>query len=831
MKTNKILIIVIICTTALFGCTKKQTESILISENASQQEVLAAKEIRRYVYQRTGELLEISKENSENVRFILKTDTLLANEEFKLKTDKGKVVISGGSDLAKLYGAYEFAEQLGIRFYLHGDVVPDKQIPFVVSVLDIHKKPAFKLRGILPFHDFPEGPDWWDEADYKTVFYQLVKMKMNFAGFHTYPEQNQHEELWYRAEPLVWIGDKKDVKADGTVLNSYPMLHFTTGNSAWGYRKKPTSEFTGGAAQIFEKDDFGLSYMDKVSAWPHTHFENLNIANESGKFFNNVFSFAKKLDIKICVGTEAPLTIPNQVKENYSIEKKTEEVTRRMYEGMFNRIQKTYPADYYWLWTPESWTWHADKVSDKQVENTLRDIQIAHEVLKDMGNPMQLASCGWVLGPPKDRTQFDRDLPKDMPFSCINRGQGYSPVDKSFAMLKGRPKWSIPWVEDDPDMISAQLWVGRLRKDALDSYKYGCDGLMGIHWRTKVLAPNFSALAKAAWEADDWQNNTDERRELPAMDFYRDFVKSEFGTTDDFLTKLFVNLDGKGVAWGEGMYGDAPLKATDWDQGPGAIGSARRDSLENKRKFLPVYDFISELESYKEKLKGAGNLDRLDYWVNTFKFNKSLVELGVLKLELDSLISTIHNVSPENQKRMVKEVAVPKRIILAQKWNEAMTYLLQKTSTKGDMGIIANMEMHNLNLMEFLSKHDKKLEKVLGEKLPSAAFPAKDYTGKSRIIVTAAPSVLYKGDSINLKVRVLSEHKEIAARMFFRPLGEKGYSTIDLAKVGRNVFEVIIDENLAATDFEYYFEVQAGNDKVAYPATAKEINQSIVIMN
>ena len=59
-------------------------------------------------------------------------------------------------------------------------------------------------------------------------------------------------------------------------------------------------------------------------------------------------------------------------------------------------------------------------------------------------------------------------------------------------------------MEDDPDMISAQLWVGRLRKDALDAYRYGCDGLFGIHWRTRILGPNVSALAKAAWTCDEW---------------------------------------------------------------------------------------------------------------------------------------------------------------------------------------------------------------------------------------------------------------------------------------------------------------------------------------
>ena len=29
---------------------------------------------------------------------------------------------------------------------------------------------------------------------------------------------------------------------------------------------------------------------------------------------------------------------------------------------------------------------------------------------------------------------------------------------------------------------------------------------MGIHWRTRILGPNVSALAKAAWEQGEWAN-------------------------------------------------------------------------------------------------------------------------------------------------------------------------------------------------------------------------------------------------------------------------------------------------------------------------------------
>ena len=86
-----------------------------------------------------------------------------------------------------------------------------------------------------------------------------------------------------------------------------------------------------------------------------------------------------------------------------------------------------------------------------------------------------MATCGWVLGPPSDRTLFDRVLPKETAVSCINREVGKAPVDPMFARIDGRSKWAIPWLEDDPALTSPQLWAGRMRKDAVDALAYGDD--------------------------------------------------------------------------------------------------------------------------------------------------------------------------------------------------------------------------------------------------------------------------------------------------------------------------------------------------------------------
>ena len=74
----------------------------------------------------------------------------LGKQQYQLKTTKSSdtqshklLRITGGSDLAVLYGAYRLAEELGIRFYLHGDIVPDEKIDFSLPELDEVARTSF----------------------------------------------------------------------------------------------------------------------------------------------------------------------------------------------------------------------------------------------------------------------------------------------------------------------------------------------------------------------------------------------------------------------------------------------------------------------------------------------------------------------------------------------------------------------------------------------------------------------------------------------------------------------------------------------------------------
>lgn len=540
---------------------------IVCAGDGSPLEQFAAREVRRYVYLRTGRLLSIEPvpgdlrgkgdcivvaRKDRGLAKALAADAQpplagLAPQQYLLKTlqarGRSHVLVSGGDDLGTLYAAYRLAEHLGARFYLHGDVLPDRPAPARLPALDEVGQPLFALRGIQPFHDFPEGPDWWNRDDYLAMISQLPKLRMNFFGLHTYPENRPC------AEPTVWIGAPGDIAAGSQVKFSYPSSYQNTLRGNWGYQAKKTSQFACGGAQLFERDGFGAEMMWGHVPYPKTPEDCNDVFARAADLLRPAFEHAHRLGVQTCVGTETPLIVPKRVAERLKAQNQSATnlaVITELYEGIFRRCAQAYPLDYYWFWTPEGWTWEATK--PEQIAATTNDLFAAIDAWKKVKPPFQLATCGWVLGPAQDRALFDKVLPKDIPVSCINREVGKTPVDRAFANVSGRGKWAIPWLEDDPALTSPQLWVGRMRRDAADARRYGCDGLMGIHWRTRVLGPAVSALAWAAWDQGGWSQAPDRpvtppRVAGPVGGKYANFPKNAIADTEDDLLYQTVRYD------------------------------------------------------------------------------------------------------------------------------------------------------------------------------------------------------------------------------------------------------------------------------------------------
>jgi hypothetical protein len=229
------------------------------------------------------------------------------------------------------------------------------------------------------------------------------------------------------------------------------------------------------------------------------------------------------------------------------------------------------------------------------------------------------------------------------------------------------------------------------------------------------------------------------------------------------------------------------------------------------------------------KVIGAGNTERFEYWLNSFKFNKATIETALAVKELDSLMAIAAS-NTDQQKSFVEDEVIPKRIALAKSWTKMTNLMLAKFTTTGELGNLANLEMHSMKKLEYLNGHDAEIEKISGKALPEEARLAKEYQGADRILVFTNPSLLQKEDAFHVRVRVLSNTSEIQAKMYWRNFGEEKYHEIPLDHMARNVFEVKRPVSEFGDDFEYYFSVMADEKSLTYPATAENINCSVIIL-
>ena len=806
---------------------------------------MAAKEVRRYVYLTTGKLLPIVQVRTLPLRddliLVVEDGTSLLKElqglegakaprgGYYLKTtsdnDRHVLVIAGAGPAATLHGAYRFAEHLGIRFYLHGDTIPDDRKDLRIAGLDEVSMPVFETRGIIPFHNFPEGPDWWNTDDYRVVISQLSKMGMNFIGLHWYPrwghgEKNEQEG----PEPTVWIGLPEDVREGGTVAFSYPSFYAHTERPGrrWGFVPVRTEAFHGGTAQLFDKNGFGPTVMDERMPDFADQESCHRVFERTGEMFRNAFTHARHVGVKTCLGTEIPLgleTKSEEVPRNWvrgippEVQRHLKDlgkdptdsaVVKEVYRGIFKRIMKTHPLDYYWLWTYEMWGDFG--LTPRQLADAKTELQLVHELLREMNAPFKLALCGWRPGTPDDPAAFDAVLPKNVPFAALwDEAEGFEDLDEE------RVKWPGTWLEEDWGLVQPQLEVHRVYDDVKAAYRKRCHGMLAKHWRTRVLGPNIGALSSLLWFRGP--TGTNPGQNLPRSrndwidEFYADWARQSFGPeAAGDIAAIFAGLDKAG----ESGLGALP-HTTGWEEGgPGAIVANYRSWKAESKK----YEFIDKLASLRPRISGAGNLGRFDYWLNTFKCLRIIGEFGCLRGQLEEAVG-----------RDEYSTALRVRIEMARLWERLMSSQVQRVTNSSELGEIANLEQLTWNSI-VVCEWDRQLTDAMERRLPNEAEPSALYSGPARMVVTPRRSQVYSNEVLKLKILTAGDVR--SPTLHWRPLGGGRFQSKPLTHVARGVYTVSLNSN--KDDFEYYVQAVTSEGEVLFPATAPEICQSVVVL-
>jgi hypothetical protein len=508
-----------------------------------------------------------------------------------------------------------------------------------------------------------------------------------------------------------------------------------------------------------------------------------------------------------------------------------------------------------------------------------------------------------------------------------------------------------------------------MRRDAVDARRFGCDGLLGLHWRTRIIAPNISALAQAGWEQNEWNRppapagkkrdvevfggrtasflndkvtgaesvpvyqtvrfdlrgyrfavpdgnykvtlrfvepaykqagkrvfgvklqgrqvvahlDVFERvgqfaalalsfpdiavtrgeltldfvpeiefpciaaieiegahatrkincggpeyqdfaadanpgtvpRDLPVDDFYADWAVAQFGpAAGPAAAAIFTKLDG-----------NFP-QTSGWIRGPGAI-------IINPQpwaQLAPRFAFVEEFAALRPQVNGTGQLERFDWWLNTFRVTKCMGEFGCARGELDGIMKRIAaGKDATSQRQQALEQALPERLKMVSLLGDLHRALLATLHNATELGTLCNIAQQSMLRLQVLTAHDATLVKYLGGPLPAASHPWQDYRGAPRLVNLTARTTATIGECLTLKIIALDKQPVRSVTVRFRPLGTGAWREIPVAHLARAVYEATLPA--AQDDFEYHVTAgTAAGGKLVWPASAPQINHTVVTM-
>lgn len=836
-----IMILWSVCIVVLF-CRQAFSQTIVYPGNGSDMELLAAKEVRRYIYLRTdqklvvqpvtslpttGDLIVVANDDNPMVESLRRFIRHTANPGgfiLKTVTNGGRqvLVIAGYDSTATLHAAYRYAEHLGVFFGLAGDAIPDAKITLDLSGLDEVGEPLFETRGILPFHDFFAGPDFWNTADYMAIISQLPKLGMNFIGLHTY--NTKYGSQWARdndvrtgPEPTVWIGLPQDVNPDGTVSWSYPSQYaHTHRRRTWWFDTWNTDQFHAGSSQLFPTNGYGSDVIGPTM--PADIHDSNAVFNRCGAMLKEAFTHARNIGVKTAIGTELPLGLepagtgdidppedwvrgmPILLQDRITgmgLNPADPAMVKDVYKGIFKRIMKTHPLDYYWLWSYEIWSDAEGGVTPDQIQAFKNDINLARQALAELGNPFQIGHAGWKTGTVANPAELEDVFPPEAPFYS-----GWGDATGHEFLSAERVKWPGIHMEQDWGLVQPQGGVYAAYEDISAALSKNCNGSIGNIWRTCILSPNITGVKDLHWVYGP--TGTPVTKAVPpkiwawAEAHYHNWAIGLFGPeVASSIAAIIGELDG-----------GYPAPSGWAEEGPGEILRNSNSWSQEQSK----YAFVSKLEALRPQIVGDGNLERFDYWLKTMQCLRLMGEYGCVRDDFETAMSQSKWTDVLNY-----------RISMANLFEQIMTLMVEKTTNASDLGEIVHLELVNWKQL-MMNKWDSTLITNLGS-IPPEANPSMNYTGAACVKVTPARTQVYSGESLTLRVLIMGN--PTSATLHYRNLGGSSYTDIPLTHVARGVYSVTIPSQ--SDDFEYYIEAQTSSGSATFPVTAPSINQTVVV--
>lgn len=716
----------------------------------------------------------------------------LANPEaYEIRNEDGQAVLRGSGEQALLYAVFEFLERQGAFFGIDGVSYPIDPSPRAVlpGVGQPWKaSPRFATRGLLPWPDFLNCITVYNEEDFRAYFEAMLRMRFNTFGMHVYTGANQWAESYLSFE-YAGAGHL-------SFLDS-------SASHRWGYLPERTSKFGMGGAQYFDGEVFG-SDATRLARDPWEHAERTRSLLRAG------FEHAARLGIKTGIGFE-PYQIPDEILRALPPEARTDQksgprfdiesrTARDMLEARLAQLLEAYPqVDYVWLWEDEDMNWESRKTG---IPLSVTPFRQAYDFLKRNAPGKRLVLAGWG-GVARHFEHLHTSLPGDVVFSCLNDSLGWDPVHESLGKLEGRERWPIPWLEDDPSMWLPQLRTSRFELDMNRALQFGCQGLLGIHWRHRIVDPTAGFQARFSWDAS-----------LKPSAYYAAYARTQAGGERAAkLGNILAEADRDGqflsTNLGEKSDGHAVQHEFSGDYSEGFL--YWNPYHPSDRIMASQKQVAAALRSIADQAAGANERERLEYLTRHVELLTPYAEAFNLAHRMDRILKDCAEMKKaghiEEAGDTVRNECVPLWLKLAPLVRRAMLDYQSIVATRNDLGQLASM--HNKLVRLALVRMRLSMREYLGELPPEveqmyAQAIAPDGQMAARIFLPTRPTLFGNQETARLTI-VAPGVEEVRSVAVHTRLHGGAWISKPAKLVQRRTYEGVLGPFAGAAEYvEYY---------------------------
>lgn len=757
IRAMAILAILLGSGTVLAGEYRLADVQVIIDEAAPPRVQWAAAELRAYAFQLTGVYPPLTHRIPPDKPAValrvgatgnVPSDGPDPTQNYAIFMDNNAQVVQGASDTATLWAVYHLIETWGVGFYLGGDAVPAPNPDRAVSYVDIRQHPTLAIRGNLPWCNFLNSPTTWNPQDYTTFFTQMAKQRANFIGFHAY----DHEP--FGAYDIT----------ETTATMGGPLMTTISPHRWWSPHIMTTKDYPFGTDRFFNRGEWGCE-VGIESAWTFAPGRSTRLQQQ---MMAEALSYAQQLGIKTCLGWE--------VNGNPD-----ESAIREAFVKRLDHTLQTYPLDYFWIWQSEgrgtAGTTH-NRISGPPNEGIAIDddirqafaylgpdhdlaeaaritrfIRLAHAELKQRAPDVPLIVSGW--GGDKHMkfstlyVGLDRVVPDDVIFAALdNIDPRLEPnVSAAYGQLKPtRPRWPIPWFESDAghtrvDQTGPQTNVTAFEPLLKDIVAKGCQGALGIHWRTRNVEDVAGYLYRFGWQPD-----------LTAEDYFTQYAGDRYLPDDrSKMAKVHLRLEEFGPQY-VGAVGmpECASEAFWWFWAyAGPLNKDEpnlADAMPNPERFDELQRIAAEARAGMTQAASRGERDAavayhdlahtIDWLVKRARVGMAIWgDQGALSRRL---------IEAETQYDAGKRDAARTagRAILAEleqlDFRGACQSLATTCRTRGELGMLATA---NARYGRYYATFIERIARILGEPLHPATGP-RPWTGEPTLIVYPVPDIV-----------------------------------------------------------------------------------------